>query len=29
MPRFGDGNMLTPETIADIIAYVLSINGAQ
>jgi hypothetical protein len=29
MPRFGDAKMLTQETIADIIAYMLAVNGAQ
>ncbi len=29
MPAFGDGKMLTPQQIADIIAYVLSLNGVK
>jgi mono/diheme cytochrome c family protein len=29
MPSFGDSNMLTQQQIADIIAYVISLNGGQ
>ena len=29
MPNFGDGKMLTPQQIADIIAYVISLNAPK
>jgi len=29
MPPFGDGNLLTQQQIADVIAYVLSLNGVK
>ncbi len=29
MPSFGDGGMLTHQTIADLIAYVMHLNGVQ